>query len=154
MSTRNPIPDLLAWSGTGKSLTKHASNSKNQLAIASSIALLLACGVSRNNETIIIRDILSRKAGFELKDSITILSMNDGGFDLQGTLANEYELSVSEVDFQNVMNHVRGDTVRIWIETDRGDYVTVVDRTNHRDTSFIVGVSRSGSIINLSLVDM
>jgi len=117
---------------------------------AISIAVLLSCSASRDSEYDYIRGVLSRKGGFHLNDSIAILSIDDGGFDLHGDMSMNYKLTISENDMLNVIAQIDQDSVRKWTETDDGNLVTTVVPEDYRDTFFIIGVIKSRSLIDLN----
>lgn len=85
-----------------------------------------------------------------MNDSIAILSIDDGGFDLHGDMSMNYKLTISENDMLNVIAQIDQDSVRKWTETDDGNLVTTVVPEDYRDTFFIIGVIKSRSLIDLN----
>lgn len=80
-------------------------------AVSFAIAILPGCHSRYVNETAALRDVLKRKAGLHLVDTIRIISKKDGGFDLQGTMATKYRLAISDFDLQNAIEQIEEDTL-------------------------------------------
>lgn len=120
-------------------------------AVSFAFAILPACHSNNVNETAALRDVLERKAGLYLVDTITIISKNNGGFDLQGTMAKNYRLAISEYDLQNVIDQIEEDTVFDWAETGNGDYVITIRAENSSDTAFGIGIIKTKSVIDINI---
>lgn len=114
-------------------------------------AVLLTSCASQDDEYGYIRDVLLRKAGIQIHDSIALLSVTDEGSDLHGSMTVNYRLTITESDFMSILGQIEHDTLHEWIETETGDYVCIIYPEYDGDTLFGVGLLKSKSTIDVNL---
>ncbi len=119
--------------------------------VALTITTLLTSCASQDDEYGYVRDVLLRRVGLQIHDSIASLSITDGGSDLHGSMSINYRLTITEGDLESILEQIERDTLHEWITTEAGDYVCIVYPKNRRDTLFGIGVIKPKSIIDINI---
>lgn len=113
--------------------------------------IALSCSGPSKSESEIVTDLLWRKAGLYLNDSIVHVTEDDNGFDLHGSWSTTYSATISENDVIHVINQIRQNSTNEWTETDSGDYVMAIYPHDLDDTTFQIGILKSKSVILVTM---
>lgn len=100
-----------------------------------------------------LENLIMTNTGLNLNDSIHIVTIDDAGFDLHGTLAVTYTIKISDSDKESSIQQIKLDTVRKWHENDVAYILTVYPHDIH-DTLFGFSLLKSDAQISVSISDL
>lgn len=120
------------------------------LIVCTTVISLYSCSVSPTRNMDYIKHLIHTKTGINVLDSIHIMSIEDAGVDLHGTIAYTYTIGISNSDMTNAVKYVLSDSSNMWKENKYSRMLIVYPR-NINDTLFGFSLLKYKSIIKIQI---
>jgi hypothetical protein len=112
--------------------------------------LLNSCSQDPVPESHYFKSLVLRKTGLNLNDSIRVVSNEDVGIDLHGTISQTYSIDITDADLQHWIDKIEIDTIHKWIKSD-STYMLIVYPIDIHDTLFGFSLLKSNAIMRVQI---